>query len=312
MDSRFHMAYSNGRWEQLRPWIEKHNVPLLINATSRWSRNRDVFLHMRDYDTPFIIDAGGYNVQSYHDTHSPTSVQQELASDHPFYPWSVQEYHNWLSENQQLFDWACVMDYACEERFDDVWSVEQRMQSTLDNTIEQFNMDPEYDLVPVIQGRSIDQYIDFTDTLQDYGIDVSEVGLGTVCRLSNTNEIISVEQELRERTDIERMHGFGVKIGAYKKGVNFESADSAAWNYPSASGRMLYLSAENGNITTKRVDVDSNLMATVESFMSYYTYVTHLKSGSYATPLDERLEFTHLYETGQIDSEGDYLRWIDW
>jgi hypothetical protein len=267
---------------------------------------------MRGYDTPFIIDAGGYNVQSYHDTHSPTSVQQELASNYPFYPWSVREYHNWLSDNHQLFDWACVMDYACEERFDHVWSVEERMQATLDNTLEHFNMDPDYDLVPVIQGRSIDQYVKFTEMLQDYGIDVSEVGLGTVCRLSNTNEIISVEQELRERTDIERMHGFGVKIGAYKKGVNFESADSAAWNYPSASGRMLYLSAEDGVVMTKRVDEDSNLMATVESFMSYYTYVTRLKTGSYAAPLDERLEFAHLYETGQISSEGDYLRWIDW
>lgn len=306
------MAYSNGRWEQLRPWIEKHHVPLLINATARWSRNRDVFLEMRDYDTPFIIDAGGYNVQSYHDTHSPTSVLSELQSDVPFYPWSVREYHNWLIENQQLFDWACVMDYACEARFDDVWSVEERMDATLDNTIAQFGMDPEYDLIPVIQGRSIDQYVEFTDMLLDHGIDVSEVGLGTVCRLSSTNEILSVEQEIRDRTPIDRIHGFGVKIDAYKKGATFESADSAAWNYPSASGRMLYISAEDGAVTTKRVDEDSNLMATVESFMAYYTYVTWLKSGTYAAPLDERLEFAHLYETGQIGSEGDYLRWIDW
>lgn len=306
------MVYGNRRAEYILPWIETHDVPLLVNATERWSYPQSSFLHMWDIDTPVVIDAGGYNVQAkYLRDDATASLATELSDKSPFYPFSVEQYHEWLSENNELFDWACAMDYACEERFDDLWSVEDRMEATLQNTIRHLSLDPDYHVLPVLQGRTVDQYVEFVDRLVDHGIDVSYVGLGTVCRLSSSNKIVRVEKELRDRTPVDTIHGFGVKIDAYKRGASFETADSAAWSYASASQKMFYLSAEDGEVVTKRAHNSSGLMNTVESFKAYYTYVTMLKHGFPAAPLDERLEFSHLYETGQMD-ESQYLRWIDW
>ena len=250
-DERFYMTYARSRPNQLVPWIEKHKVPLLTNAIHRWSDNTDRFLDMWEYDTPHVIDAGGYNVMASSVTQGGSlrsdvtkqDVRDELATNLPFYPYTLDEYHRWLTTHSDEFDWATVLDYACEERFDVLWSYEKRRQATLDATIEQFNTlqdsNASYKLLPVLQGREIHEYIDFYEQLDAHGIPTDHVGVGTVCRMSSEKRIAEFESEIREQTGAERLHGFGVKIQSFKHGAGFESADSQAWVYEPSNGKVV-------------------------------------------------------------------------
>jgi len=304
-DQRFYMTYARSRPNELVPWIEKHSVPLLTNAIHRWSDNTDRFLDMWEYDTPHVIDAGGYNVMASFVTQSgdlssgvdADDVAAELSTSMPFYPYTLEEYHEWLSQHSDEFEWATVMDYACEERFDTLWSYTDRMNATLDATIAQFNLlddsNADFKLLPVLQGRDVDEYVWFYEQLEDHGIPTDHLGLGTVCRMSSEKRIVEFEQKIRERTDVERLHGFGVKIEAFKHGGTFDSADSQAWVYSPSNGRCVL---DEGNRLRDVPMPDNSLERTVESFKNYYSYVSRLQQGKSAVDVDSGVTTEHTDE----------------
>lgn len=283
---RFYMTYARSRPNELIPWIEEHNVPLLTNAIHRWSDNTDRFLDMWEYDTPHVIDAGGYNVMASYVTQGgdlsvgvdETSVSEQLSTPMPFYPYSLDEYHEWLLTHSDEFEWATVMDYACEERFDGLWPYEDRMEMTLEATIRHMDKLDDagnpYKILPVLQGRNVDDYVCSYEQLEDHGIPTDHLGLGTVCRMSSEKRIVEFEKKIRERTDVERLHGFGVKIEAFKHGATFESADSQAWVYSPSNGEVVL--DEWDRLRSVPLP-DNSLERTVESFKNYYSYVTRLQ-----------------------------------
>lgn len=307
-EQRFYMTYARSRPNELVPWIEQHNVPLLTNAIHRWSDATERLLSMWEYDTPHVIDAGGYNVMaSYVTQHgnlrsslSRDDVDAELDTQMPFYPWDIDTYHEWLLEHQDEFEWATVMDYACEERFDELWSYEDRMQATLDATIRQFNKLEDagspYKLLPVLQGRHPDEYVWFYEQLENHGIPTDHVGVGTVCRMSSEKRIVEFEDEIRSRTGVERLHGFGVKIQAFKHGGGFESADSQAWVYGPSNGRCI---VDDGNRLRNVQMTDDALTRTVESFKNYYSYVTRLQQGQSAVSYNSGVQSSMSEETAR-------------
>jgi len=280
------MTYARSRPNELIPWIEEHNVPLLTNAIHRWSDNTDRFLDMWEYDTPHVIDAGGYNVMASYVTQGgdlsvgvdETSVSEQLSTPMPFYPYSLDEYHEWLLTHSDEFEWATVMDYACEERFDGLWPYEDRMEMTLEATIRHMDKLDDagnpYKILPVLQGRNVDDYVYSYEQLEDHGIPTDHLGLGTVCRMSSEKRIVEFEKKIRERTDVERLHGFGVKIEAFKHGATFESADSQAWVYSPSNGEVVL--DEWDRLRSVPLP-DNSLERTVESFKNYYSYVTRLQ-----------------------------------
>lgn len=305
-ESRFYMTYARSRPNELVPWIEEHSVPLLTNAVHRWSENTDRFLPMWEYDTPHVIDAGGYNVQrawvaertdfygameKHHALEAvendPLAHWEELGCDEPFYPFTVGEYHEWLSEHSEEFEWATAMDYACEEKFDPLWSVEKRREATIENTIAHYDLDPDYEVLPVLQGRSVDDYVDSFEQLEDHGIPTDHLGIGTVCRMSSEKRIVRFENEIRDRIGDVRLHGFGVKIEAFKHGGTFESADSQAWVYPASNGKVVL---DDGNRLRSVKMPDNAKVRTVESFKNYYSYVTRLQQGESAVDVDSGVE----------------------
>lgn len=283
------MTYARSRPKQLVPWIEEHNVPLLTNAVHRWSERKnseDDFLSMWEYETDHVIDAGGYNVQAkWLKNNDIRDIGVErYRNDAPFYPWTVEQYHNWLTEHQDEIEWATAMDYACEDRFSELWDVEQRIEATLENTIQQYDMEPEYKLLPVLQGRNVEDYVYCYDYLKDHGIPVDYVGLGTVCRLSSEKKIVELEKDIREQTDVKQIHGFGVKVASYKHGATFDTADSQAWVYGASNGKVYRLkNIDDGGLrlVEEKLPNDS-ATRTIESFKNYYAYVTWLKTGKSA------------------------------
>lgn len=287
-ERHFYMTYARSRPNELVPWIEEHDVPLLTNAVHRYSEHTERLLDMWEYDTRHVIDAGGYNVMASYVNQDGSlassvdsdTISRELSEPIPFYPWTIREYHEWLTKHSDEFAWATVMDYACEERFDVLWDYEDRMEATLEATIEHYNQLDDsghpYKVLPVLQGRDADEYVWFYEQLEDYGIPTDHVGLGTVCRMSSEKRIVGFEDEIRKRTDVERMHGFGVKIEAFKHGAQFESADSQAWVYKPSNGAAV---VDTGSSLREVPMPDHSLERTVESFKQYYGYVTRLQRG---------------------------------
>jgi len=310
------MTYTRDRPNELAPWLQEHNVPILTNALHRWSENTDRFMDMWEYDTDHVIDAGGYNVQSHFADRwgnlkvDDSTLIDEKFSDEPFYPWTVDQYHEFLSTHSDEFEWATVMDYACEERFDSLWSVDSRVEATVENTINHFNKDPDYKVLPVLQGRSIEDYERSYDMLNDHGIPTNHVGLGTVCRLSSTKEIINFENKIRNTLDVDDIHGFGVKVDSFTRGAEFETADSAAWVYGASHGRIQLLERKNnGDLRMREEKSNDSLIRTVESFKTYYAYVTWLKSGTPAIDVEPLFEFADQFDdTMTRDEYKD--RWV--
>lgn len=255
----FFMTYSGQNRGKIVPYIEENQVPIMRNGIDFWSKTGG-FRDMDGIDTKKIIDSGGFNVMDNYGTK---------------FPWEVEEYHTWLDRHKDQFEWAAVMDYACEERFDDLFDKQERMEMTISNTIEHFDKNPDYKVLPVLQGRSYEDYLWSIDKLVEFGIPVDHVGLGTVCRLSNSKKIVELEEKIRENTPVETIHGFGVKINAFKQNAMFETADSAAWNYAPSFGNAQIYNEDTNQLETYDYSDDS-YEALFVTFKNYYQYVSKL------------------------------------
>ena len=99
--------------------------------------------------------------------------------------------------------------------------------------LELRNLAPEIHWIPVLQGRDAPDYLAHAEQYERAGIDlVGEplVGLGSVCRRANDDNIVAMIREIAELGI--RMHGFGVKrSGVARLSQVLESADSLAWSY---------------------------------------------------------------------------------
>lgn len=255
--NRFYMTYARTRPNEIVPYAERNNVPMLSNIFHRWSDAQEKLLDIWEYDCPHVIDSGGFNV---------------MANGYNEFPWSVKEYHQALVDYGRM-EWAACMDYACEERFDDVMTVRERMERTVRNCIAHYDLDPEYKVLPILQGRCLEDYLWCYEKYREFGIPVEHVGLGTVCRISSSKRIVNLEQNLREKTSIDRIHGFGVKIDALKMGATFDSMDSQAWVWAASNGQVY---RDDGTSLVMEPMPDDSKTRTVESFKNYYDYVSRL------------------------------------
>jgi len=249
---------------RIKEIIETEKVPVMQNVMLY--HNGESFREFNCYDTRYVVDSGGY------------SAMNEYGGD---FPWSVREYHNWLQQTHKRapFDWAAIMDLACEPAFDGDMTVKERQDRTLENTIAHFELEPEYPLLPVLQGRTVQQWLEYHDRLKDHGIPTEYVGVGTLCRQSSTKQIAKIESQLRAGTNIKAMHGFGVKISSFNHGARFESADSQAWSWPTKFGNKYTLTGENPP-QIQSVDYQDSKAAHRESFEAYWKRAKYLHANS--------------------------------
>lgn len=259
----FYMTWMGKYADTLYPIIQANNIPVMRNAFHRYSEAKDSFLDLNHAPThgKLIIDSGGFNA---------------LNHGYKRIPWSIEQYHSWLSSLNVEFEWAAAIDYACERRFDDILSKQERMEMTLENILSHYNLNPGYKVLPVLQGRSLSDYLWFYEQLQDYGIPTDYVGLGTVCRLNSQKKIKRIEQGLRANTDIQKIHGFGIKINAFKYGATFETADSNAWNMEPSNGNVVFDEGDRLRVE-RRAKSSQAQKRSVRSFIEYYKYASRLQ-----------------------------------
>lgn len=90
-------------------------------------------------------------------------------------------------------------------------------------------------VMPVLQGYSVEDYLDHIDQYGDRLVSGMWVGVGSVCK--RNSHIAKIEVILtaiaRKRPDL-RLHGFGLKTTALSSGIVLDilhSADSMAWSF---------------------------------------------------------------------------------
>lgn len=132
---------------------------------------------------------------------------------------------------------AVAQDFMCEP-----WIVEKTGLTVADHqrmTIERYDallpLVPNIPIMPVLQGFTVESYVDHVRAYGDRLKFGAYVGVGSVCK--RNSKIAVIEDILRaikrERPDL-RLHGFGLKATALSSGVVLdclESADSMAWSY---------------------------------------------------------------------------------
>lgn len=262
----FYMTVGSNR-KQIKGMVEDGSIPVMRNVMQ--FRNNDETLVDRSIDAArYVLDSGGY------------TAMDRFGGD---FPWTVAEYHEWAQAMyaRKPFDWIAVMDLACEPAFDDVISVEERITRTIENTVALLDHDPEYPVLPVLQGRTVDQWLDCYDRLRERGINPDYAGIGTLCRQTSGRDIRDIARAIRTRTDIKAFHGFGVKATAFKHGAKFETADSQAWSWPVKYGIKLTLdNNEPPRLHREKYDDDAENVHG-ESFKSYYTHAHRLQREAY-------------------------------
>jgi len=271
------MTFEGPYQPQVNRIADEFNIGILKNAYHRFSQSTGDWLEVRHHPqtAPLVIDSGGFNV---------------LRDGYSEYPWSVEDYHGFLTEYPREFDWAAVMDFVCSPQFNHLKSKQNRLDQTLENTIAHYDLDPDYQLLPVLQGESIHDYLSFYDRLNDHGIPTDVVGLGTLMRISGECEIKRVEQGVRANTDVDRFHGFGIKVSSFKVGASFESADSRSWGDASRH-KKVYI--DDGDRLIKRPhDRDTSKFAVLRSFHDYYNYAHRLQSTAYQSRKGEQTNLT--------------------
>jgi hypothetical protein len=109
--------------------------------------------------------------------------------------------------------------------------IHQRL--TVDNYLELTRIAPDVPWIPVLQGWELADYLYCVKLYEAAGVDLGAapvVGLGSVCRREDTDEIADIVGTLSALGL--RMHGFGVKTdGLSMYGELLTSADSQAWSY---------------------------------------------------------------------------------
>jgi hypothetical protein len=180
----------------------------------------------------YAIDSGGFT---------------EL-KDHGGWTTTPAEYVDFLDrvwEETGAYDFAAPMDWMCEPaviaggRFAGLHFVgtglseAEHQRLTLDNFLDLRTRAPRRRVAPVLQAWRRRGYLRHRAMYAAAGIDLSAepvVGLGSVCRRQNTDEVADIINALLD-SGVRNLHGFGFKVeGLRRCWPDLTTADSLSWS----------------------------------------------------------------------------------
>ena len=200
-------------------WLPKTDIPLFI-AASRirrdytksypkakgiWALDSNGFMQIRDHGK-FMVSARQY----------------------------AQEAVLW-GEAIGGMQWASIQDYMCEDFIlaKTGLTVRDHQQKTVDSYLELRALAPQVNWLPVVQGFTLDEYLDCVELYDRAGVDLRSfdvVGLGSVCRRQGTAEAEEIVKHLYHMGL--GIHAFGFKLrGLANVSEYLVSSDSQAWSY---------------------------------------------------------------------------------
>lgn len=213
-DFTFYYGATNGQTKGALKRLDEPNV--MINYASYSGKVWDSVKRL-------FIDSGGYSF---------IKGMGEYETSH-------EEYLSWIEQvKPELF---ALRDYPCEpdvlekhgRTVDEHQSMTTRDHRELMDKIDcrNINADP----VAVVQGRSVDEYLQHVDDLKAHGLLTDVLGVGSVCGRHAVKEIKPIIKAIDEATPKRvSLHGFGLKIQSLQVPEVYNrlnSADSMAYSY---------------------------------------------------------------------------------
>lgn len=177
-----------------------------------------------DGDYTLFVDSGGFH-------HMIAGTGEYERSD--------DEYLEYIETHEPAL-WA-LRDYPCEPELLDTYgrSVADHQQMTTERHRTLLEAADRRDTpgqpVTVLQGYTVNQYLEHYDALREQGILTNYVGVGTLCGREDIHEIASVLQAVRDELGTgPGLHGFGLDKRALTVEEVVEpltSTDSAAYDF---------------------------------------------------------------------------------
>jgi len=181
-----------------------------------------------------MIDSGGFNIDKLYGT----------------YPFTIRDYHNHLERIKP--DYAVSLDY--NTNVPSLMEYEARvasMKTTINNFIEQFDMDRTYELILPIQGNGYEERLLFLDMLSQridlkkveyWGVGGGGVKATTLRQQDNFLEIRRLLcDHLNKKFNNPKIHIFGGTLTfikkMLKKDFHFTSLDTWSWGIPIKKGK---------------------------------------------------------------------------
>lgn len=205
-------------------WLEQTGVPLFISRR----RLADIKRKYPRAIGPWVLDSGGFTELSMNGEWSITVDQ---------YAAEVDRYCVEIGNMR----WCAPMDWMCEPNIvaKTGLTVREHQARTIDNFLwlrDRLG----YHVIPVLQGWTREDYRDHIWDYAHAGVYLEDeplVGVGSICRRGQDDEIVSILDQIAGFGI--RTHGFGVRSAAMERAADIiTSADSMAWSYAARSAAM--------------------------------------------------------------------------
>lgn len=191
-------------------WENTNPVPLLIAASSCWNGQRLRALGWPTQASGRFCDSGGF----------------VFGRNRSCFPFDTSDYHVWLTAMQPNL--AACLDLPCEvEITADNAEVARRQAWTLKAAQQLLSPPAPWAWVPVVQGRTLEQYATHARAYRAAGLDQPLMGIGSLCRRTRTGEIRAIVATVAEELPGVRFHLFGVKLGLLKQRVALATCERA-------------------------------------------------------------------------------------
>lgn len=214
-DLTFYYGATNGQTKSALVRLEEPNVMLNYASYSGeiWDSIENLFIDSGGYS--FIKGMGEYQTpaRDYLDYIKDVSPNAFALRDYPCEPDVLEEHNRTIKDHQDM---------------------------TTDAHIELMNLlESEYaidaEVVSVVQGRSVDEYLRHLDDLREHGVLTDYVGIGSVCGRHATKEIKPIVEAIDKATPSKtKIHTFGTKVSCLQQRElveRIDSMDSMAYSF---------------------------------------------------------------------------------
>lgn len=197
-------------------WLGRVDVPLFVSHRRLVRQKTYPRARCR-----WALDSGGFTEIGQYGRFETSSAQ---------YATAVGRYHDEIGR----LAWAAPQDWMCEPAMlaKTGLTVAEHQARTIDSVLHLNATVYGVQVIPVLQGYTLADYLDHVERYATAGIDLTKealVGVGSVCRRQSTDEIQTIFEALAGLGL--RLHGFGVKtLGLRRYARHLASADSMAWS----------------------------------------------------------------------------------
>lgn len=145
-------------------------------------------------------------------------------------------------------DYYALRDYPCEPELLQTHNrtVEMHQALTVDHHLKLLDKIDDYQIsgswVPVLQGWTLEEYLDCIDLFKEHGLLSDYVAIGSVCRRGSQDEIRKIISVVKHQLGGRRLHAFGLNLGVLRDphlwGCVY-SVDSGAFDYAARKRRWI-------------------------------------------------------------------------